>query len=551
MENGVLLDREAYELLSGFDFETAKSLVSKIAMLKEKLITKSFLTKNAEKIFQLVDNEKIIEKVKINLGLTLEISKESYIEKPKEEKKEASLGNLRIIYSLANLSKKIEPSDFVKHFRNRYNEIRRILMDRKELQNLSSINKISGEKQKVSIIGMVFSKRVTKNKNIFIDIEDLTGKISVLVSKNKPEIYSKAKDLIVDDIVAINASGSREILYVNDIYYPDAFLQEKNSLDRDESAAFISDIHVGSKVFFKNNFEKFISWINGEVGDEKQRQDALKVKYLFITGDTIDGVGIFPGQDELLDVKDIREQYRILAGYLDQIRKDIKIIMCPGQHDSVRVAEPQPFIGRDYGEALYSLNNLILVSNPAIIEIANEAGKRGMKILMYHGASMIHFVNEIESLRFSKAHDTPSKVVKEILKRRHLASLHGSVTYIPTEKEDPLVIREVPDVIVTADFHKADIDMYNNILIICNSCWQGLTPFEEKVGNHPDPCKVPVFNLKTREIKILDFSDSEKSEDSLTHKSSKEVLDKPEEIKCEEKNDKVVCEIQKQEVGSK
>ena len=43
---------------------------------------------------------------------------------------------------------------------------------------------------------------------------------------------------------------------------------------------------------------------------------------------------------------------------------------------------------------------------------------------------------------------------------------------------------------------------------ICNSCWQSITPFEEKVGNNPDPCKVPVLNLKTREIKIMDFSEN-------------------------------------------
>jgi len=48
--------------------------------------------------------------------------------------------------------------------------------------------------------------------------------------------------------------------------------------------------------------------------------------------------------------------------------------------------------------------------------------------------------------------------------------------------------------------------MYNNILLVASSCWQAKTPFEEKVGNNPDPCKVPVFNLKSREIKILDFS---------------------------------------------
>ena len=53
------------------------------------------------------------------------------------------------------------------------------------------------------------------------------------------------------------------------------------------------------------------------------------------------------------------------------------------------------------------------------------------------------------------------------------------------------------------------IDKYNDILIIASSCWQSMTEFEEKFGNLPYPCKVPWLNLKTREVKILDFSDSE------------------------------------------
>ena len=52
-----------------------------------------------------------------------------------------------------------------------------------------------------------------------------------------------------------------------------------------------------------------------------------------------------------------------------------------------------------------------------------------------------------------------------------------------------------------------------------------MTAFEEKVGNDPDPGKVPMFNLKTREIKILDFSDGE---------------DKV----CKENEDKIVCEVE-------
>lgn len=97
-----------------------------------------------------------------------------------------------------------------------------------------------------------------------------------------------------------------------------------------------------------------------------------------------------------------------------------------------------------------------------------------------------------------------------MLKRRHLAPTHGvtpSIVYVPNPQHDPMVIQEVPDVLCTGEVHRLDIETYNGVLIITGSCWQSQTEFEERVGNVPDPCKVPLLNLKTRELKILDFTD--------------------------------------------
>jgi len=102
--------------------------------------------------------------------------------------------------------------------------------------------------------------------------------------------------------------------------------------------------------------------------------------------------------------------------------------------------------------------------------------------------------------------------IKEILKRRHFSPTHGLVDYVPCKDKDSLVIDVVPDIIATANQHRAEIDCYNNILMISSSCWQSITPFEEKIGNVPEPCRVPLFNLKTREIKIIDFSGGENNE---------------------------------------
>jgi len=143
-----------------------------------------------------------------------------------------------------------------------------------------------------------------------------------------------------------------------------------------------------------------------------------------------------------------------------------------------------------------------------LVEIGDKSDSNNMlKVLMYHGASMHGIINNIEDLRIKKAHLTPSKVVKYLLKKRHLAPSHGvGNIYVPAKEGDPLLIRDVPDIVATGDLHRCDSDWYNNIQIICSGCWQSITSFEEKVGNSPDPGKVPMLNLQTREVKILDFS---------------------------------------------
>jgi len=73
--------------------------------------------------------------------------------------------------------------------------MRNVLQEHSELNSLVSINKISGNQQGISIIGIVSSKKITKNKNIIFDIEDLTGKIKVLVNGNKKELFEKAEEI--------------------------------------------------------------------------------------------------------------------------------------------------------------------------------------------------------------------------------------------------------------------------------------------------------------------------------------------------------------------
>ena len=523
-EKGLLLEKEVFDLIKNLDTNLARELLEGIESVSgQKMITRNTLSKNLGIVKNVVskmqtEEKGVIESIIVKLGISLEITKERKVVEKTEEKKSAL--DYKIFYADTKTDKKLEVKDFTGHFRGRYQALQRILMQMLELQNnLVSIGKIGGDRQNLCFIGMVSEKRVTKNKNLIVKFEDLTGEISALV-KFGSEVFEKADELQLDDVVGVKASGNRELAFIYDIFYPDSFVQEKTRFDEDACIAFLSDIHSGGERHLGKEFDKFLDWLNSD--DET----AKKIKYIFVVGDNIDGVGVFPGQESVLQLKTTKEQYKRLADYFKRIPKNITIFMCPGQHDATRVAEPQPIIGKRYAPDLYDVENLILVTNPTLVKLVEK--EKEFRVLMYHGASIHNLISEIKELRIMKAHKSPAKAVKHMLKRRHLASSHGApgVVYIPSAEKDPMVINEVPDILCTGEVHRLDIENYNGVLILTGSCWQAQTPYEEKVGNIPDPCKVPVFNLKTRELKIFFFGEDDKDYGSVEGRGNVKVEEK-------------------------
>ncbi len=263
-------------------------------------------------------------------------------------------------------------------------------------------------------------------------------------------------------------------------------------------------MHAGSNMFLPEQLEKFIKWTRGEFGDSSQKEMAQKTKYIFVLGDTVDGVGIYPEQEKELKVKDIYKQFELAAEFLSRIPEDKQIIICPGNHDGIRICEPQPPLYKDIAAPLYDLPNVIHVSNPAVVNIHKQDGFPGFDVLMYHGYSFDYFVDAIEALRLAGGYDAPDKIIEFLLKRRHLAPSYGSTLALPM-LNDPLLIKQVPDIIATGHIHKAKIAQYRGVLTIAASCWQARTSFQEKVGHHPEPSRVPIINLKTGQAKMLKF----------------------------------------------
>jgi len=258
-------------------------------------------------------------------------------------------------------------------------------------------------------------------------------------------------------------------------------------------------------MFLKEEFNKFLAWIRGEVGSEEQRTSAQKVKYIFIAGDLVDGIGIYPSQEEELEIKDITLQYKEFVRLISQIPSDKQIIVCPGNHDLVHLAEPQPAFYKQYASDLFNLPNLKLVTNPAIVNIGKTPEFSGFDVLMYHGYSFDYYIANVESIRNSGGYHRADLIMKFLLKRRHLAPSFASTPYFPAHPEDPLLIKKIPDFFLSGHIHYSKVSLYKGVTLISGSCWQGKTSFQEKLGHEPEPARVPLVNLKTREVKVLKF----------------------------------------------
>lgn len=508
LQQGLLVDKDILDLFSeSKDFDSVKMIIEKIKhQTNQKIITRELFDKNKERVINVFsslpeEKQKSLESLKIKLGLSIEISKEIISETVSKEEEISNENKVKVISSSPVQSPKISVENFITHFRNRFSEIKNILQERSELRNLISINKIFGDRQGMSVIGMIRDKRVTKNKNIIFEVEDLTGVIKVLINFNKKEIYEKAEEICLDSVVGFMGSGNNEILFANEIIFPDISLNERKNSPIEEYAVFISDLHFGSKKFMQENFEKFINYLNGNV---PKTPEASKIKYLIIGGDLVTGVGVYPNQERDLIIADLEEQNLAMSELLKKIRKDIKIIICPGNHEGVRLMEPQPLYDEKYAWPLHEMQNVTLVENPSMINIGATETFSGFNILMYHGFSYPFYADTIPRLLKIRAMNTPDEIMKYLLKNRHLAPTHNSVQSFPHEK-DVHLIRTAPDIFFSGHTHKSAISYYNNILVISGSSWEGKTDYQEKFGNEQDHCKVPLFNLKTRAVKILDF----------------------------------------------
>ena len=390
--------------------------------------------------------------------------------------------------------------DFARLFVNRYDVLRKLLRkQRREMANVIPINRIkkSGAKE-IQIVGIIDEVRTTQNGNRLIEIEDETGSFRSIALKSNREAFQMANEIVLDEVVGIKGQLSKndDLLVIQNIIFPDVSIQkERHKSDVPICAAFLSDIHLGSKEFMEKQWQAFLRWINGEIGNSRQRDVAGKIKYLVIPGDVVDGIGIYPNQDKELLITDLYKQYEALADQLQLIPDHISIVMQPGNHDAVRPAEPQPTFEKEIRD-LFSSKDITFVGNPCYFSL------HGVEILSYHGQSLLDFATNIQRLRYNE----PVEIMKVMLKKHHLAPSYGGYTPLAPEHLDYMVIDKVPDIFVTGHVHLAMIGEYRGVTLINASSWQSQTSYQKMLNFIPDPAKLPIADLRTGNVTMMDFS---------------------------------------------
>ena len=391
-------------------------------------------------------------------------------------------------------------NDFTKLFLDRYDVLRRLLRSqRRELANAIQINHIkkSGMKE-IQIVGIIKDVRTTKNGHKLFEIEDETDTATCIALKNDRNLLSMANEIILDEIIGIRGQLSKngDLIVIQSIVFPDISIQNaRHKSEVPVYAAFLSDIHIGSKQFMEDEWAGFLRWINGEVGNSRQRDVAGKIKYIVIPGDVVDGIGIYPNQEQELSITDVYRQYEVLADQLGMIPEHISIIMQPGNHDAVRPAEPQPTFEKEI-QNLFTSNDITFVGNPCYFSLND------VEILSYHGQSLLDFATNIQHLKYNE----PVEIMKTMLKKHHLAPTYGGYTPLAPEHSDYMVIDKIPDIFVTGHVHLATIGEYRGVTLLNASSWQSQTSYQKMLNFIPDSAKLPIVDLKTSNVTMMDFS---------------------------------------------
>jgi len=383
-----------------------------------------------------------------------------------------------------------EYEDFVATFRDRYEKLSAQLRGRVNHRPTDSLSAMPGGSE-AGLVGMVNDVRSTASGHWLVELEDTDGVFPCLVMNDRP-IAELVDQLLLDEVIAVEGTLADDggILFVDALHFPDVpRTHQPSTADRHVRAALISDVHVGSQEFMAEAWSRFADWLHTEAAE--------RIEYLLIAGDMVEGVGIYPDQDEELDVVDIYDQYEAFSEVLKEVPGDLEVVMIPGNHDAVRLAEPQPGFDEELRDIM-TAHDARIASNPAVVTL------EGVDVLMYHGVSLDEVIAELPEETAS--YDEPHLAMHQLLKKRHVAPQFGGHTRLAPEEEDYLVIEDPPDVFHSGHVHKLGYGKYRSVLTVNSGCWQAQTAFQESVNIDPDCAHAPIVDLDTLELTVHRFA---------------------------------------------
>ncbi len=387
----------------------------------------------------------------------------------------------------------IEAEDgFKRLFQDRYSHLLDIARQRPDSKSIVSIEAGRDMREKgYKIAGLVSSRNSRKGGGVELVLDDPTGSARLYCGD---EIADSALALPFDSLVVAEvALGKTGQLYARDLVLPDIPAKKTVGSSRRVYAVMLSDLHIGSKLFLKDDFNRFLAWLNGRLGD---LDIVERIRYVIVAGDIVDGVGVYPGQEFQLSERNLRRQYVMAKASLEQVPKHMKLLMVPGNHDPVRQALPQPAVSADVAGPLHELGNAVHLGGPANMKLD------GVNFLIYHGRSLDDVIATVPNLMY----DRPVQAMEVLLKARHLAPTYGKRTALAPEVRDMLVIDPVPDVFHAGHVHTLDVGNYRGTLMVNSGTFQGQTPFQANMGLDPICSIVPILNLSTLEVTKRNFT---------------------------------------------
>ncbi|WP_020221516.1 DNA-directed DNA polymerase II small subunit, partial [Halarchaeum acidiphilum] len=382
-----------------------------------------------------------------------------------------------------------EYGDFVSVFRDRYERLSKKLRGRVNHRPTDALDAMPGGSD-AAIVGMVNDIRSTASGHWLVELEDTNGTFPALIMKDR-DWADVVDELLMDEVIAIEGTLADDggILFADSVHFPDVpRTYRPSTADRHVQAALVSDIHVGSQEFAGDRWDAFADWLHTGEADS--------VEHLLVCGDMVEGVGVYPDQDEELDIVDVYEQYRSFSERLKDVPGDMEIVMIPGNHDAVRLAEPQPGFDEELRDIM-SAHDARIVGNPATVTV------EGVDVLMYHGVSLDEVIAEHGDE--SVSYDAPHNAMAQLLKKRHVAPQYGGRMRVAPEEKDYLVVDDVPDVFHTGHVHKLGVGEYHNVTLVNSGSWQEQTAFQKSVNIDPDVGTAPILDLDTLDITVRKF----------------------------------------------